>query len=322
MRILIVQLGRFGDLILISPVFRLIKEKYKDAEITLFAGRKNYDALVGNPYINKIIKLDKSLKGILSTIYSIRKKRYDYWIDPRDHFSKESRIIAQLSRAHHKIGFNQPQLKKVFDIDLEPSPKNLHHTEIAINSLRVLGINLCDTVPKPELYFESGEVFGQTVNDIILGEPYILVNISASGAHKMWDSIKWFNFLATANISQKRIVLNFMESERQLAQKIISEFPHIELHNAKRIRDVMLLVSKSELVVTPDTSIVHIASAFNKPLFAFYSGLDNFYDKFRPTTEKFVAVRANHDDKGIGSIDALVAGKEFNAFCDMLCLSK
>ena len=78
MRILFIQLGRIGDMILSTPVFRAIKEKYPDAEINVIAGRHNYSVISNNPRINKIIIHKKPPVFVLINIFRIRKHFYDY----------------------------------------------------------------------------------------------------------------------------------------------------------------------------------------------------------------------------------------------------
>ncbi len=47
---------------------------------------------------------------------------------------------------------------------------------------------------------------------------------------------------------------------------------------------------------------MHIASAFNIPTIGLYSGLDEFYSKFHPLSDKFIAIKAQQGVDGIQSI--------------------
>lgn len=313
-KFLIMQLGRFGDLILFTPVFRLIKEKFPNLDLHLLAGRKNYEVVVGNPYIDRIIKFDKSPTKLLNTIFQIRKDKYKYWIDPRDHFSKESRILAQIARAENKIGFNEPNMKPVFNYNLNKINKIIHHSLIGINALSHIGIDLPEKPIRPELFFLENEKFSIQTNNILQNfNNYILLNLSASGEHKMWQIENWLELIKQTKIYEKPLVINFMESESSPAKLIQDKFKDVLLHQPKNIRDVLAIVNNSDLVITPDTSIVHIASSFNKKIFALYSGLDDFYAKFHPTSDNYAIVRAKKGDKGIHSISISDAVENFFA---------
>jgi len=311
-KFLIMQLGRFGDLILFSPIFRILKEKFPSVELHLLAGRKNYEVILGNPYIDKIIKYDKSPSKLIHTIFQIRKDYYQYWIDPRDHFSNESRILAKIARAKHKIGFNQANLKAVFDLDIKQNENLIHHSLIGINSLSHLGIALPAKPIKPELFFMKDERFSPDSTRIIENNlNFVLLNLSASGTHKMWQVENWIEFISQTESHKKTLVINFMNDERPIAEQIKERFSNVILHQPQNIRDVMALVYHSRYVITPDTAIVHIASAFNKKIFALYSGLDDFYAKFHPTSDNYTVVRAKNGDKGIHSITVLDAVQNF-----------
>ncbi len=312
-KILIIQLGRFGDLILFTPVFRLIKQKFPNTELYLLAGRKNYEVVLANPYIDQIIKLDKSPIKIINTISNIRRNYYKYWIDPRDHYSKESRILAKLAKAQYKIGYNHPNQRKVFNIDIVQNEQIIHHSLIGINSLAALNIELPRFAIRPELFFYKNEQFSATTQYIINNlNKYIIINLSASANHKMWQTEKWIQFIEKTNLLNNQIVLNYMPTESINAEQIKSYYPNIILHQPSNIRDVMAIIYYSNAVITPDTSIVHIASAFNKDVFALYSGLDNFYNKFHPTSDQYVTVRADSGDNGIQSISSDSAIDLFN----------
>ena len=302
MKILIVQLGRYGDLILLTPMFSEIKKKYPDSEIHVLAGRKNYEILLGNPNIDKIIKYDKSILKIPQTLYNIFKTKYDYWIDPKDHLSKESRIIAQIARAGHKIGYNEPNLKKIYDIDLPETKNLLHHTQIGLNALQPLGIILPAIPPKPQLFIDNlSEIKYQNFINRI-NKKYILINLSASGEHKMPDDDLWINFINTINDGKYQIILNAAPNEHEIADKIMKNINNLYFYKAENIRDTFPIIKNAYLLISPDTALVHIASAFNTPLLALYSGMDEFYSKFHPQSDIQEIVRAENGDKGVKSI--------------------
>lgn len=289
-------------MILLTPMFSEIKNKYPDSEIHVLAGRNNFEILLGNPNINKIIKYDKSIFKISRTIFNIIKTKYDYWIDPKDHLSEESRIIAQLARAKHKIGFNIPAFKKVFDIDIPTSNAFLHHTQIGINALKPIGITLPGILPKPQLFIDSIS-YQKYINFIgNLNNKYILINLSASGEHKMPNIEFWINFIKIINSGEYLIILSAAPNEHKTALEIKSRFNNLLFFSANNIRDTFPLIKNAHLLITPDTAIVHIASAFNTPLLALYSGLDDFFAKFYPQSDIQEIIRADIGDKGVKSI--------------------
>ena len=173
-------------------------------------------------------------------------------------------------------------------------------------------IELPEKPIRPELFFLENENFSAQTNHILNNYlNYNLLNLSASGEHKMWLIENWIEFIKETRIYEKPLVINFMESESSQAKLIKDKYPDVILHQPNNIRDVMAITCHSEFVISPDTSVVHIASAFNKKIFALYSGLDDFYTKFHPTSDNYKVVRAKNGDKGIHSITISDAVENF-----------
>ena len=56
-------------------------------------------------------------------------------------------------------------------------------------------------------------------------------------------------------------------------------------YKTDKILAVAALISQLDLIVTPDTSIVHIASAFNKPIVTIHEDNRDSYELFAPTSK-------------------------------------
>jgi ADP-heptose:LPS heptosyltransferase len=55
-------------------------------------------------------------------------------------------------------------------------------------------------------------------------------------------------------------------------------------YKTNTILDVAALISQLDLIITPDTSIVHIASAFNKPVVTIHENNQDSYQLFSPVS--------------------------------------
>ena len=56
-------------------------------------------------------------------------------------------------------------------------------------------------------------------------------------------------------------------------------------YKTKSILDVAALIQNLQLVITPDTSIVHIASAFNVPVVSIHENNNDSYRLFAPKSQ-------------------------------------
>jgi len=55
-------------------------------------------------------------------------------------------------------------------------------------------------------------------------------------------------------------------------------------YNTNTILDAAALISQLDLIITPDTSIVHIASIFNKPIVTIHENNQDSYQLFSPAS--------------------------------------
>ncbi|MGB9701935.1 MAG: glycosyltransferase family 9 protein [Candidatus Kapaibacteriota bacterium] len=316
MKILTILLGRIGDMILLTPFFELIKEKYPESQIEVIASRHNYIVLKNNPNIAKIHIYDKKILHTLQLLSYLRLNQFDFYIDPKDHFSHESAIFANIVRAKTKIGYNKPDSHN-FDIAIEDISKhsNLHFVQRLWLPLENLEISLPKQPLKPILFEDvnSSKYVEEYILKLEQSKPIICCNISASKENKMLTTAKWIEFLKEAiKKSDFNYVLTFEPKHKILADEIKHSLPKIQLFSSRNLMDVISLIKQSYLVITPDTSIVHIAAAFNKPIIAFHSGIMETYVWFRPLSDVNSTIFAEEGVDDLSSIDANRIIDEFN----------
>ncbi len=107
-KILLIKFFGIGNLVMSSPVFYHIKNKYPNAEIHYLTLKNNEDVLkCYKKYVDKIKYIDIKDNIILATlklINDLRKENYDVIID-LDQFSRYSAIISFLINKNFSIGF-------------------------------------------------------------------------------------------------------------------------------------------------------------------------------------------------------------------------
>ncbi len=283
MKIAFIQLGRVGDMILCTPAFSAIKSKYPNAELCAIAGAGNYSVLKNNPYIDLVIPYRKSLGGIMRMLSFLLFNRFDYWIDAKDHKSGESQLLAKLARAKVKIGYNN-ESKATFHHSVPSNIQNkeLHFTERVFNALKYLGISSSDKIPKPEL-FVSGELSSSAKSfyKSLSPKKNLLINLSATSEARIYSADNWSKVIDAIDSSKYNIILSFMPSEQHIADKLQQEFPEIIFADSHSIEEFMALIKHCDVLISPDTSAVHIAAAFEKRLIALFNDYPDNYAKFR-----------------------------------------
>ncbi|TAL68007.1 MAG: lipopolysaccharide heptosyltransferase family protein [Bacteroidetes bacterium] len=315
MKLLFIQLGRIGDMVLLTPLFKAVKEKFPDVEINVIASRRNYSVIQNNPHLNNIIVYEKTPLKFINTIREIRKTFYNYYIDPKDHYSRESRLFSKIVKAEKKIGFNGDEYKS-FDISIPSDKENvdLHCTQRFFNSLKPLSISIELKIPNPELYtYKESDDYVQYYLHANNLQSVNLVNISATKSGRMFSSLKWIEILQNYD-SFKNIVLLFAPTENNQAKVLKTALPFLNLFPSRSIHDVISIVKIAKAIITVDTALVHIASAFNLPIVCFFINNEEQIKKYYPLSDIAYVIKSSTPNSDIETISNNVIKNILNEF--------
>ena len=61
--ILVIRLDRIGDMVMTTPIFRALKEKWPDVQITVLTNPVSKKVVINNPFIDCILVYDKENKN-------------------------------------------------------------------------------------------------------------------------------------------------------------------------------------------------------------------------------------------------------------------
>lgn len=293
-RIIFIQFGTLGDMILATPAFSLIKKEFPNAQLHVFSGRKGSDVLKFNPYVDKVLINNKCPIKLIKNIINLKTGKYDLYIDPKDHYSREGNYFAKITSSQMKIGFDSS--KAVFDISVKSKYDNieLHYTQRVMYALSLAGIDVPKETPRPELFVDP--------NVSIQEKDFYLINVSAGKESRIWSKENWVKFLKNIDSSERKFILINMPRENAISEYIVAKCPYIKRYNTKSIHDVFALVTNSIGVITPDTALIHIASGFNKPILTMIGGYDENNTKFAPLSDKAILVKTESYENDIRNI--------------------
>ncbi|MDR1684180.1 MAG: glycosyltransferase family 9 protein, partial [Elusimicrobiota bacterium] len=144
-KILVMRLSSLGDIVLLSPVFKNIKNKWPQAKITLLVKQQFAQALSGHPDIDNIMVF----RGFFTTLREIRRSKFDYLLDL--HSTLRTRLLSALSGIANKTRYNKHSLERRLHVKFKKhSPVLEKHTlEKYLDALKVWDIPIKYT--KPEL---------------------------------------------------------------------------------------------------------------------------------------------------------------------------
>ncbi len=284
-KILVVALGRIGDLVLITPIFPALKQDNPQHEVHVLAGRNNYKTIAHHPFIDKIHVYRKTPLSTLGLLYEIRKQRFDLWIDPKDHRSSESRLFVRLCGPQTSIGFNDEK-HRFFSHSVVDAAEHygVHMTVRALRVLEPLGVYSEKNQPVLAVDDASRRLLREFLDrhDV---QRYCYVNISATDPARHWTTDNWIAFIKVLEEEGRKVVLCCTPADDANGRAILENTKNTVLYRTPSIDYVLAAVQAAELVITVDTSIVHIASAFNKPILSLHANMYREYSKYRPLSD-------------------------------------
>lgn len=287
-KILIVRLGKIGDIVVTSFVFEVIKEAYPHIEIHLFTLVSNRDVLKYNPRLTKVFYTKKNISLYLKLI-KLRNEDYDMILDFNDNPSSTSTLIFKFVKARIKAGYDFHKYQRFINFKVTPLEKEQSHIIDRMKTFLVqLGIMVDEKFVKPFFYIGSKEL-----NDVIDELNYygksnrvIAINLSAGAIIRYWDIEKWKELLYSINDAYKNFnyLLLSTAEDQDLKHRLAVLIRGVNCIEGKlsSIQHFAAYIKSSDILITPDTSAVHIASAVNTPTLALYPNPNWNYISWQP----------------------------------------
>jgi len=229
-KFLLVQLGRLGDFILATPILRALKQDNPQHQIHVLASRHNALLARDHPLVDKVLIHSKKMPALLPLLLRFKCEQYDYWIDPKDHFSRESYFFARWARARCKIGFNPEGKRPAFDVTV-PSAQANYEDQVAVRNLRALqSLPLQSADPRPVLFLKprDEENLQEFLRQANLSR-YVCVHLSASKEIRYWPQAHWIAFLQAVSLPAFSFVVTCSPADAARAQEIVATVPRAGL---------------------------------------------------------------------------------------------
>ena len=264
--------GKIGDMIVNSLMFREIKKVYPNIKIGVVARGAAIDIIKDNPNVDKIYEYHKDRKKIKDLALIIEEEKYDLLIDFSEMLRVNQMMLINLCRARFNIGLDRKEWK-LFDLSIE-SGKDFKWTEHITNRylayLVRLGLKRENIDISYDIYLKEEKKYKEFFNKIKESKKLILNPYGAS-KHKSFSVEtleKIINYLQDKDIA---IILVYFGDKYKELEFLEKKYSNVYIpKDIASILDTTLLISASNYVVSPDTSIVHIASALNKKILTVY----------------------------------------------------
>lgn len=257
--------GKIGDMVINTLMFKEIKKRYPTIKIGVVARGAAKDIIKYNSNVDIIYVYEKGKEKELAK--KIAAKEYDVLVDFSEMLRVNQMKFINLCKAKVNIGLDKEDWK-LFDISYKKD-ETKHISDLYERVLKLFRIE--DIIPEYEINIPKESM--DRVNKIVAGcEKIVVLNPFAASKHR---SLNEENIRKVAEKLLKDeggtlFIIGEPNKEKEIKNIIKDIDGDVRYPELKDILDVVALISKSSYVVTPDTSIVHIAAAFKIPMTAIY----------------------------------------------------
>lgn len=270
-RILIIQTAFIGDVILITPLIRAIKELYPSALLDVMVIPQTATILKNNPHINNLLLFDKRKNKIVSfikTLIKLRKKKYNIVFTP--HSSMTTALLIYYADIPTRVGFDRWSAKKYLTHKV-PHLEHVHKTKKILELLTPFS----DMVfPIQTELFPSKEM-GKNAAQLLEKFKKNSKKTIAIAPGSVWFTKKWpieyYKAITESLIKENySIVLIGSKEEKEICNKIGTHENLLNLAGELSLLESAAVIKKCDLMICNDSGALHIANAVETDVFAFF----------------------------------------------------
>jgi ADP-heptose:LPS heptosyltransferase len=264
-KILILRFSAIGDIVLASPIMRMLKQQKEGVEVH-FCTKKNFKILLeSNPNIDKIHFLGESLSELIQVL---KEENYDYVIDL--HNSLRSKIIRW------RLGIKSKSIRKHYvekwlieNLKINKLPTT-HIVDRYLEAASIAGIK--DDGLGLSYYIPASDEVLLTDFPAVFQKGYIAFAIGGQHAtkrlplHKLVELCKKINSPIVLLGGKEDVVVG-EQVEAQVKETAIPIFNACGKYNLNQSASI---VRQSKLVFSHDTAMMHVAAAFGKEVYSIW----------------------------------------------------
>jgi ADP-heptose:LPS heptosyltransferase len=329
--ILILRYDRIGDMIVTTPIFKGLKDAHPHLRIGVFASKTNAEIIQNNYNVDNIYILSTSWWRMWKEIKRARKEQYDVVLNLVFNRTTSGGVLANLVAPNGiKVGQGDTKYRFYFNILLKLTRQSDHMVETLVSIIKIVfNVHLNPDQLTYDIIIDS------KTRDVIQaywtkhhlqprllsrnkGIPYIVFNLSANDSVRRISAEQAFLIgeYLSSNTSYRTLLLHAPKDSIMLKtkQRLIEKtrcLPFPEQGTASLL-EIAAIIKGAAAVITPDTAIIHFASAAQTPIIGFYTSMQDVHEWLPYQVEyKIVLSDYNQPTSSIPIQDMMKALREF-----------
>jgi len=297
-----VRLSALGDVTHAVPVVRTIQKQWPQTRITWICAKLEHKLLSALDGIDFVVVDKNSGPGGYYRLWrQLAGQRFDIMLQMQT--SARANVTGAVVRADIKLGWDRLRARdfhRFFMTNAIPQTRFEHQVQGHLSFARTMGLD----VSEPEWNFPVSDDAIAFVNGVVpAGQKILLISPCSSHVHRNWRAER---YAAVADYAIERhgmtVVLSGGPSplERALGEAIEAEAKHplINLIGKDTLPQLVALLQRADIVLSPDSGPVHLANALGTPVIGLhactwsrrsgpYHSLDLCVDKFAEAARRY-----------------------------------
>ncbi len=282
--LLVIKLRYIGDVLLATPVFHALRDRFPDVRLTVLVNSGTEDILKWNPDVDEVLTMDRRTPTApLRLVGALRRRRFDCVVDLTD--GDRSAILARLSGAPVRIGFNEERRwRGLLYTAVVQATAPMHRVERDLETVRALGIE-----PKagPLVLHTSQQDEEEAANLLeevgVVGasagatRPLVLMHPGARYWFKVWPAERFAELAdLLADTYGCRVLVGGAENDKAVAETIRARARSAPTVLAGRttLLQFAALLKRCVLFVGNDNGPLHMAAALGVPVIGLFGPSD------------------------------------------------
>ena len=262
-KILIIRFSSIGDIVLTTPVIRVAKKQFPDAEVHYVTKEVFKNILIHNPYIDKV----HTFKEDISELYEpLKAENFDVVIDL--HKNLRSLRLKQKLKAKN-YSFDKLNLQKFLAVNFKQINKlpNKHIVDRYFDAVAPLGIK-SDGKGLDHFIHQNDRVDVSSLLTDHLKKTFVALVVGGSYFTK---KIPLNKLAEICKNSKLPIIVLGGKEDKPVGDELQNQFPQlINTCGQYTINQSASIIEQAEWVVSSDTGLMHIATAFNKKIISLW----------------------------------------------------
>ena len=281
-RIMVRANNWIGDVVMISPALKALRESYPDARIEIVARPHVAGCFQRHPWVDDVIVHEprtrhKGPLGFWRLTSELRQRRYDLAVLFQKAFG--AALMAKMAGVPRRVGYDTDLRASMLTHVIHETPQDrlIHHVEYFMRVAREAGCTPGEFPRRVYFHFdEENRVFAETFLAKHESSRFKFLAVFATGASKpgrAWHADR-FATLA-AHLARERgagIVVVGGPGDRADADTVLAEVGDagIDAVGATSVRQMAALIERCRVFVGNDSGPMHVAAALDVPVLAIF----------------------------------------------------